>query len=198
MSSGGEWEVIEGETPVDPSFLLNREIRNRSDLALAEAENIRKTVMKYLASRPSAIVAPFDYEWFLKLHEEMFGEVWEWAGKIRNGDLNLGLPHYQVREALSALVGDLACWADSDLLLLEQAVQLHHRTVQIHPFPNGNGRWARLLSNIWLKRHAADVVEWPADEMSRVSAVREQYLEALKAADLGRMEPLIQLHQRFC
>ena len=38
--------------------------------------------------------------------------------------------------------------------LSEQAVLLHHRAVQIHPFENGNGRWSRLLANIWLKKHA--------------------------------------------
>ena len=27
--------------------------------------------------------------------------------------------------------------------LLEQAMLLHHRAVQIHPFENGNGRWSR-------------------------------------------------------
>ncbi len=27
--------------------------------------------------------APFTYDWFLKLHIEMFGNVWDWAGKPR-------------------------------------------------------------------------------------------------------------------
>ena len=35
--------------------------------------------------------------------------------------------------------------------VLEQAVLIHHRAVQIHPFRNGNGRWSRMLSNIWLR-----------------------------------------------
>jgi fido (protein-threonine AMPylation protein) len=25
----------------------------------------------------------FDTDFFLKLHKEMFGDVWDWAGKIR-------------------------------------------------------------------------------------------------------------------
>lgn len=32
----------------------------------------------------------------LKLHEEMFGNVWEWAVELRKIDLNLGVVWHQV------------------------------------------------------------------------------------------------------
>ena len=79
---------------------------------MVEALNINKAFLKYLASRPSSRAAPFDYEWFLKLHREMFGDVWIWAGVGRTHDLNLGVPHFQIVEQLSALVGDLSSWSE--------------------------------------------------------------------------------------
>ena len=56
------------------------------------------------------------------------------------------------------------------------AVHLHHRAVQIHPFLNGNGRWARLLANILLKLHKAPLTEWPEEAIGATSVIREEYL----------------------
>ena len=47
-----------------------------------EAANIEKVVAKYLNVRPSKRSAKFTYEWTLKLHKEMFGDVWRWAGML--------------------------------------------------------------------------------------------------------------------
>jgi Fic family protein len=49
---------------------------------------------------------------------------------------------------LQTLLEDLVFWEARGDALLEQSVRLHHRAVWIHPFLNGNGRWARMLANI--------------------------------------------------
>jgi Fic-DOC domain mobile mystery protein B len=193
-----EWEQVGGETPIDPSGLKNRgSITNRSELAAVEALNINRAFLKYLGSRPSSRSAPFDFEWLLQLHDEMFGDVWEWAGKTRTRDVNLGAPHHQVIEQLAALVDDLHSWSGYGHTLEIQAVWLHHRAVRIHPFENGNGRWARLLANIWLKLHGEPIVVWPHRLLGVESEVRDEYLEAIRAADLGDYEALRELHRRL-
>ncbi|HQU44044.1 MAG TPA: hypothetical protein PK867_14590, partial [Pirellulales bacterium] len=80
--------------------------------AAAEAENILKATLKYLAGRPSRRTARFDVNWMVKLHREMFGDVWRWAGEIRSRDLNIGVPFYHVRPELQALADDLAAWRE--------------------------------------------------------------------------------------
>ena len=193
-----DWETLPGETPIDPSGLRGRgSITNRRELAAAEALNINKAFLKYLASRPSPRSAKFDHEWFLKLHAEMYGDVWLRAGVVRTHDLNLGVPHYQIVEQLSALVDDLGSWTGHAHPLDVQAVWLHHKAVRIHPFENGNGRWARLLSNIWLKLHGQPIVAWPDQLLGEASEVRDEYLTAIKAADGGDYAGLTELHQRF-
>jgi len=193
-----EWEQVAGETPIDPSGLKSRgSITNRRELAAAEALNINKAFLKYLAARPSARSAPFDFEWFLQLHHEMFREVWAWAGRIRTHDLNIGVPHHRVIERLAALVGDLHSWSGFGHPLEIQAVWLHHQAVKIHPFENGNGRWARLLANIWLKLHGEPIVVWPDGSLDVESGIRDAYLAAIKAADRGHDQALIALHQRY-
>jgi Fic family protein len=92
-----------------------------------------------------------------------------------------------------ALTRDLPCWEQSEKSLLEQAVWLHHRAVWIHPFSNGNGRWARLLADIWLKRHKMTPISWP-ESIGQESPIRSDYLKALKAADNGNFGPLIAMH----
>jgi hypothetical protein len=43
------WEILPGETPIDRSGLKREDIRTRAALNRAEAESIRKVVVKYLA-----------------------------------------------------------------------------------------------------------------------------------------------------
>jgi fido (protein-threonine AMPylation protein) len=141
-----DWRAIPGETPIDPSHLKDRSITTRRELCQAEALNIRKAYVKYLAATPSKRLAPFDYAWFLRLHEEMYCDVWMWAGQPRRENLNLGVDWPHVPEQVIALTHDLSYWGESGMSLLEQATRLHYRAVWIHPFMNGNGRWARLLA----------------------------------------------------
>jgi fido (protein-threonine AMPylation protein) len=126
----------------------------------------------------------------------MFGDVWDWAGAVRTRDLNIGVPHSQIGGRLAELVKRLHSWSEFGHSLEIQSVRLHHEAVRIHPFENGNGRWARLLANIWLKRHGMPIVAWPA-ELGANSTVRVEYLAAVKAADQGDDGPLTELHRRF-
>jgi Fic-DOC domain mobile mystery protein B len=191
------WELLPGETPIDVSGLKRKGIGTRAELNRAEAENIRKAVVKYLAARPSRRSAPFTLSWVKRLHKQMFGEVWKWAGEFRREDINLGCNWHQVPMQVQALLDDLAFWGVQGEGLPAQAVRLHHRAVQIHPFLNGNGRWARMLANIWLKRHGHGIIEWPEETIGTRSVVREEYIAAIRAADDGDEEPLSELHRRF-
>lgn len=75
------WHHVPGGTPIDDlSGLKVKGITRRKELNEVEAENIRKAVVKYFAAPPTPKVAPFDLSWALRLHREMFGDVWKWAG----------------------------------------------------------------------------------------------------------------------
>jgi len=81
--------------------------------------------------------------------------------------------------------------------LAEQAVRLHHRSVQIHPFRNGNGRWARVLANVWLTLHGAAPVVWPEPEPGEVRPVSSPCLNAVEASDGGDYAKLTAMHEQF-
>ncbi len=191
------FRTLPGETPIDPSGLRDRTIRTRGQLNAVEAENIRKATVKYLSAKPTKRQAPFHYTWCLRLHREMFGEVWEWAGTPPTEDLNIGVGWQQVEPRLYSLTEDLLAWGEYGTPLIEQAARLHHLAVQIHPFLNGNGRWPRMLASIWLKRNRNPITEWPEQVIGRQSPVRGEYLQAIRAADEGDYELLLELHRRF-
>ena len=184
---------LPGETPIpDRSGLKRQEIKNRKELATAEAENILAAVTKYLAAKPRRSGSLFTYDWSLKVHRDMFGEVWSWAGVIRSTECNIGpLPHL-IRDQLAAVFKDLPYWTENPIT---QACRLHHRTVRVHPFLNGNGRWARMLADIWLRSHDLPIMQWPS-AIGEESAIRSEYIAAIKLADSGDLEPLIALHLR--
>jgi fido (protein-threonine AMPylation protein) len=120
------------------------------------------------------------------------------VGTRRNTELNLGVVPHQIDGMLQSLLDDLIYWRDkTEMPMIEQAARLHHRAVSIHPFENGNGRWARMLGDIWLKQHEQELTRWPDQAINGVSKVREEYLKALKAADRGDCMMLLALHKRF-
>jgi Fic-DOC domain mobile mystery protein B len=116
----------------------------------------------------------------------MFNRTWEWAGRFRRADTNIGLPWHQIPEALRNLCDDLAYqvgrggspWDDL-------AIRFHHRLVVIHPFPNGNGRHARMATDLLLHFHEEEPFTWGSASLIRDAAARQEYLAALREADRG-------------
>lgn len=174
------------------------DVRNRAQLNEAEAANILKVLTKYFGGEPDPGLAPFDLPWSYQLHREMFGEVWSWAGQKRNTELNLGIPAHRIDTDLYGLLQDLKYWdGPGNMDTAEQAARLHHRAVQIHPFLNGNGRWSRMLANIWMFMHGRHIVAWPEQVIGSSSVVRNEYLDAIRAADRGELTPLLNMQKRY-
>jgi Fic-DOC domain mobile mystery protein B len=198
MKTDPGWASIPGETPIDDvSGLLITNIGTRRQLNQVEAENIAIAAAKYLVGRLAEDEAPFTFDWLFELHKEMLGRVWAWAGKPRTCELNIGCPAHAVEAAILNLVQDIAYWGKGPSSLIEDAALLHYRAVKIHPFLNGNGRWARMLANIWLRRHGAAPIMWPEPQMGEESPIRATYIAAIQAADQLEYAPFIALHQQY-
>jgi Fic-DOC domain mobile mystery protein B len=185
----------DGKTPLADSSGLLVDVYTRDQLNAFEFENVNKAITKYLIRRPTDKMASFTYSWFLQVHREMLGEVWNWAGQIRHSNKTIGIDKAQIRDALKSLENDYHFWMQSGMNHEELSARLHHRLVWIHPFENGNGRWARLITNIHLKKYNLPLVEWPEKSFSDFSGIREKYLKALRDADNQSLQPLIALHQ---
>jgi Fic-DOC domain mobile mystery protein B len=190
---------IDDATPLDDISglkLPKDKVYSLKEIYVAEANNIALATIKYLAAPPSKKLAPFSYEWLSKLHEEMFGNVWDWAGKFRHVELSIGIKAYQVPTVLKELTDDIAYWDKNKTFdIYKTAARIHHRAVQIHPFQNGNGRWSRMLANIYLRQNGSMPVKWQEDLLSKENPKRNEYIKALKNADNGDYSSLIEMHK---
>jgi hypothetical protein len=78
----------------------------------------------------------------------MLRDVWRWAGKFTTSERNIGISHWEISVALRIpLLDDTRVWIEyTNYPPDEIAVRFHHQLVQIRPFPNGNGRYSRLMA----------------------------------------------------
>ncbi len=180
-----------GSTPLsddDIQGLIPTWVMDRDDLNKAEAENIGHAVDWVRTRRggwnPETLLAE---PMMRELHERMFGDVWHWAGSYRGVGTNIGVPPERIVSDLVVLLEDVACQidsADTPWPTVEVAVRFHHRLVSVHPFPNGNGRHARLATDILLIALDEPPFTWGAgQDLASQGGARTAYLEALRIAD---------------
>ncbi|MFY9158592.1 mobile mystery protein B [Aquirufa ecclesiirivi] len=132
-------------------------------------------------------------EFICKVHERMYANVWKWAGKFRKTNKNLGVDKWQIPSELRKLLDDVRFWYENNFYLPdEMAIRFKHRIVSIHCFPNGNGRHSQLMADIIIdKIYQQSEFTWGAYSSKNVPDSRKNYLNAIKAADLGDFKSLL-------
>ena len=183
-------ENVPGATPIDNiSELIPTHITTRSELNEWEAANILKAAGKYLIAKKHRLIS---IDWLKKVHKNMFDETWQWAGKFRQSNFNLGADWHLIPEQMKMLIDDISYWGKTQAApaIFEQSIRLHHRLVKIHPFVNGNGRHARLVADIYLFDRSHKLPTWPNKALIEENNIRKQYISALQSADKGNYKPL--------
>lgn len=175
-------------TPEERRELIPAHIAHRSELNEAEQENIARAQDWALARKRD----PLSEKFIRELHRRMLGDVWRWAGKFRKSERNLGIPFYEIPAALRQLLDDTKMQIEYQTYPPgEIAVRFHHRLVVIHPFPNGNGRHARLIADFLVMRLGQERFSWGSASLRDASTMRQTYIASLKAADNHDIGPLL-------
>lgn len=175
-------------TPAERQDLIPTYITLRSELNELEQKNIAAAVRWAFARRKVAT-----RESFLKsLHHRMFNQVWRWAGKYRNTERNLGVKPHLIEIELRNALDDVRYWIEHKSYPHDEiAVRFHHRLVSVHPFPNGNGRWSRLATDVLIAQLGGKRFTWGGADLRAASSARNLYIAALKASDNHDLRPLI-------
>jgi len=174
-----------GATPIDEDEkegLLISHITTREELNEWEQRNIMDAYSWLDRTRKKDYIS----EAFIRtLHEKMFGKVWDWAGDYRQSDKNIGVDWSQIPVHLRQLLGDLKYWIEHDTYRADEiAARFHHRLVQIHLFPNGNGRHARVMTDILLEKVLnSEPFTWGSGNLIDDGKIRKQYIDVLRSAD---------------
>lgn len=179
-------------TPLDAEEregLLQTWITTRADLNEAEQANIDGAVALIDRRRDADLLT----EGFVfGLHERMFGDVWSWAGSVRKTGKNIGIDPQHIHLQLGGLLRDVQYWIEHGSFSPDEiAVRLHHGLVAIHPFPNGNGRHARLMADLLIVRLGSEPFSWGGGTLRDIGTLRAEYIAALRAADNHDFAPLL-------
>lgn len=184
-----------GATPLSPDEQQGLKldyISTRRELNEAEQANILEAEEWAMPRRHKNLLT---VEFLCGLHKRMFGTVWEWAGTFtRQSNRRLGADSHQVGPELLKLVGDLQYWIEHSTFPPDEiACRFHQRLTHIHPFPNGNGRQARLMTDLLLIHLGRPPFSWGSRKLQAQGDDRAAYIAALRRADGGDFGELLQV-----
>ncbi|MBE0524932.1 MAG: Fic family protein [Methanosarcinales archaeon] len=120
-----------------------------------------------------------------QIHEIVTSGILEEAGKYRTknvritGAIKTPPDWSKVVNLIEELIENIK---KSEKNPIEISAYLHHRFVEIHPFIDGNGRVARLLTNLYLIGLGYSPIVIKTED-------RKKYYRYLKAADAGNLGP---------
>jgi Fic-DOC domain mobile mystery protein B len=185
-------EQIDGQTPLieeELEQLIPSYISLRHELNEAEQSNILEAE-EWASARKRDVL----YERFLdNLHKRMFGRVWRWAGEHRQSNKTVGIDAYRIPTELRQHLDDCRYWIGHDTYQIDEiAARFHHRLVWIHAYPNGNGRHARLATDLLLVALESAPFSWGRVNLVDASETRNEYITALCAADNNDIGPLLE------
>lgn len=171
-----------------PSYITNRDQLNEVEqLGIAEAD-------RWAFSRKRDVLAE---RFLLGLHKRMFQDVWNWAGAFRTTPRNIGVEAYQIAVDLRQLLDDVRFWvAHSTFPPDEIALRFHTRLTWIHPFPNGNGRHARLAADLLIVALGGERFSWGGGGLIDADELRKAYIAAVRAGDRHDFAPLLAFARR--
>ncbi len=168
--------------------LIPSYITLRGELNEAEQANILEAEGWALARKRDVLS-----EKFLKnLHKRMFGRVWRWAGRNRRTEKNIGVGAYRISQEIGQLLDDFRYWITQGTFEPDEiAARFHHRLVWIHAYPNGNGRHARLATDLLLVALGRERFSWGSVNLTDPGETRKRYVAALREADNHNFDPLL-------
>ena len=116
------------------------------------------------------------------IHEYMLGEIYDFAGKVR--EVNLAKDDFKFARArhLEPVLADIDSMPQSDFdEIIEKYVEMN----VAHPFREGNGRAGRIWLDLILKMEIGRVVDWNSvDKESYLSAMRRSVVSDLEIKSL--------------
>ncbi|MES9822829.1 MAG: mobile mystery protein B [Candidatus Thiodiazotropha endolucinida] len=186
------FEQDDAATPLseeEKEGLIPSYITLRGELNEAEQANILEAE-EWAFKRKRDVL---DERFLDNLHNRMYGRVWRWAGEYRHTGKNIGVDAYRIPMELRQLLDDCRFWIENGTYEPDEiAARFHHKLVWIHAYPNGNGRHARLATDLLLTALGRERFTWGRVNLVDASETRQDYVAALRAADAHDYGPLFE------
>jgi Fic-DOC domain mobile mystery protein B len=189
----------DGNTPIRPEEAeqLIPKISTVKELNEYEALNILAAQTWAFSNRTMNSTNPLEESYVRTLHAKMFDQVWKWAGTYRKHELNIGCDPREIMQRITQLLGNTKYWLDKKTFPIDEClIRFHHQLVsKIHAFPNGNGRHARMITDVLAVKLGRPEFTWGAGaNLVAETAARAAYLAGLRALDANAddVKPLLE------
>jgi len=197
---GLEFNSIDGQTPLseeEKEGIKIKSITTRGELDELEQLNIEKAI-EWILNKRFKQEKILSEEFIKSLHTKMFGDVWDWAGSFRRSDKNIGVNWTMIGMQLKMLLDDTKYWIDNKTFSPDEiAIRFKHRLVSIHCFPNGNGRHSRIMADIIIESiFGLNIFTWSNSNLINANNTRKEYIDSIKKADDGIIEPLLKFARK--
>ena len=181
-------QYSDGNTPIRPEEAeqLIPRISTMGELNEYEALNILRAREWAFNTRTMKSTNPLEEPYVRMLHTKMFDQVWKWAGIYRTHELNIGCDPGEIVQRIPQLLANTQYWLGHNTFPIDEClIRFHHLLVsKIHPFPNGNGRHARMMTDVIAVKFGRPEFTWGAGaNLVAEGGARTAYLAALRALD---------------
>ena len=153
-------------------------ITDSTKLARTEEKISKKKAIEMFENGFLEKLKPGTYESLAAIHEYLFDEIYDIAGKIREVNLSKGNFRFAPLMYLEAALQSIDKMPQSTFdEIIEKYVEMN----VAHPFREGNGRSTRIWLDLMLKKEIGYVVDW-----SKVD--KEDYLLAMERSPIKDIE----------
>jgi Fic-DOC domain mobile mystery protein B len=160
------------KVPLEMKQKLLIDVKTLGEVYSAEMIGITKAV-KELGGKPLELNTSELFEF----HKKALSEIWQWAGKARLYQTNIGVESSQINIKLKDLFDDVHFWITNKTYpVREIGIRMHHRIIFIHPFVDVNGRIGRLYTDIFLKQNGEESL---SAKLNQGEDVRKKYIEVM-------------------
>lgn len=191
-------EIIHSSTAIEGNALTHKQVQGvlkgnkikGYERDVKEVENYYNAI-KYISSFPINTDFKVSEENVLKINKIILTGIRDdEAGKYRTKELYVGTYIPPKPRAIPDLMTEFIDWLNNptpfSLSPILYAGIAHYKLVEIHPFIDGNGRTARILTKLVLKKFGYDFIRYFSLE-SYYNRERKLYYSALDSADSHRV-----------
>lgn len=143
------------------------------------------------------IPSTLSFEHICEWHRKWLGNVYDWAGRLRNGNLAKNGFQFAAANRIPLLITEfekqfLSRFTELRALsraeLIVYLAESHVEFILIHPFREGNGRLSRLLFDMLAVKAGVGVLDY-----SLWDEHKEFYFKAIQAGVSGNFAPMVRL-----
>lgn len=153
-------------------------ITDSAELAREEERISKKRALELFERRLLDAMEPGTYRTLQRIHEYLFRDIYEFAGKTRTVNLAKGNFRFAPVMYLDAALVNIETMPQSDF---DEIVEKYVEMNVAHPFREGNGRSTRIWLDLILKKELGLVIDWSQVE-------KEDYLMAMERSPVKDIE----------